>query len=1395
MILNICSHCQQQNRPVANYCKKCGKVLVKSTPITTTHPPLGLQAGLVWQELVGLDNLKERFQNKLTVARNMKLADRDFDPRQFHTVLIGHTGSGKSKIVEVLTKALFQHQIITQPKPHVVTAADFGEYARNLSTNMAGLKGSVLFIDNAQQLVRNNQANLLDKLYHEMDKTYGNPIVMLAARPDDFQAYLTDHQEISGRFANVFHLPEYTIEQMMAVAEAHMALRHYQTSPDFLDKLKKRFVYLFRGQFDKAGATDSARNGFLVEKEISRIEQTHFMNPAFQQQPATLLPDDIRGELFETKSVAEIMAELDDLVGMSEVKTFVNNLIEQVALQRRDTQLTGRNLNVEVHVILTGNPGTGKTTLARKLGEIFAAAGVLSSGHVVEVDRSKLVGQYVGQTPLLVQQYCDEAQGGVLFVDEAYTLKQDDNDKVGQEAIETLLKRMEDDRGKFVMIAAGYQKEMQNFITANPGMKSRVTHVFHLPDYTPPQLLDILKVFVKQSGYALSTEAEEKAARALKELHDRRDDKFGNARDVRNFFATILSRRAERLQAGGPHDTMLQAEDVPGDRPELTADSLDAILADLNSLIGLRGVKQAVQRMADAMEAERLRVEAGGPRLRVNRHVMFRGNPGTGKTTVARLLGKVYKHLGILPTDTFIEVDAKDLIAPYMGQSAPQTNKVIDRAMGGVLFIDEAYALNPKYSQNSGAAQEVVDTLLVRMENDFGKFIVIGAGYPKEMNDLRLANPGLDSRFPLANEILFEDYTPDELHQILLSLVQGADMRLEPEASQKARRLMADLYRMKTDGFGNAREVRNQFQIIMDRQSQRFLLEHRVGEAADPMLIKAADIPGGELVNVTNLMQELDSLVGLTSVKQQLRSLVNYLEVETEKAEAGGDKTTLNIHFVFRGNPGTGKTTVARLVGNILKGIGLLPKGQLIEVTDKDLVAPYVGQTAPKTNAVINSAMGGVLFIDEAYTLTPKASGNSFGQEAIDTLLKRMEDDKGKFVVIAAGYSDKMAEFVDSNPGFQSRFAKYIDFEDYTPDEMRQIFLSMCRSKSMKLAEGFEESVGALMDETYRRRDKNFANARTVRNQFEQMLQRQADRIARHKNNQETYNPLLFTPDDLPDTRLTKPVSVEDALQELNSLIGLQRVKAEVKGLINYLKVEKMRAERGGKSTALNLHFVFTGSPGTGKTTVARILAKILKALEILPEGHLVETARKDLVGQYIGETAPKTTKVIDSAMGGVLFIDEAYALMPAGNTNDFGKEAIDTLLIRMENDRGRFVVIAAGYSRDMNRFLAGNEGLPSRFTRTIEFDDYTPEEMAQIFLGMVEAKGMVFVESSGPTLVSYFDHLYQHRDSSFANGRTVRNVFEKALQKQADRMAVLAERVDTLDNHLLDEIYIEDLP
>lgn len=242
-------------------------------------------------------------------------------------------------------------------------------------------------------------------------------------------------------------------------------------------------------------------------------------------------------------------------------------------------------------------------------------------------------------------------------------------------------------------------------------------------------------------------------------------------------------------------------------------------------------------------------------------------------------------------------------------------------------------------------------------------------------------------------------------------------------------------------------------------------------------------------------------------------------------------------------------------------------------------------------------------------------------------------------------------------------------------------------------------------------------------------------------------------------------------LDELNSLIGLTDVKQEVSAIADFVKIQQMRVNRGMKPVKMSYHCVFTGNPGTGKTTVARILAKIYGYFGILRKGHLVETDRSGLVAEYIGQTAVKTNKIIDSALDGVLFIDEAYSLVQGGG-NDYGHEAISTLLKRMEDDRDRLIVVLAGYSEDMKRFIDSNPGLQSRFNRYIHFADYTYDELQQIFLLNVE-KNQYKLSDEGKALLSeILNFAIEHKSKNFGNGRYVRNLFEKTIQNQAMRLS-----------------------
>ncbi len=513
-------------------------------------------------------------------------------------------------------------------------------------------------------------------------------------------------------------------------------------------------------------------------------------------------------------------------------------------------------------------------------------------------------------------------------------------------------------------------------------------------------------------------------------------------------------------------------------------------------------------------------------------------------------------------------------------------------------------------------------------------------------------------------------------------------------------------------------------------------------------------------------IEALYSMIGLTRTKEEVQEIIDFAKVQKERENSGLPVSSVSYHLVFTGRPGTGKTTVARLIARIYKDLGIISKEELVECSAKDLVAGYVGQTAIKTGEVIQKALGGVLFIDEAYTLVDK-NGQGYGQEAIDTLLKEMEDHRDNLAVIVAGYDDLMKGFIESNPGLKSRFNRYIHFDDYTPNEMEEIFKQLCEKNAYSLDNEAEESIKEYFEKICDSDDDSFANARTVRNLFEKIISKQASRIAKITEKTPAVLSAILKEDVIECTGAEeKEESLEDVMREFNALIGLETVKEEISDLIYIVQNQQKRKAQGLKVPSLSLHLVFMGNPGTGKTTVARCIARLYKCLGLLSKGQMVETDRSGLVAGYVGQTAIKTQDVIDSAVGGVLFIDEAYTLS-GGGENDFGQESIDTLLKAMEDKRDDLVVIVAGYDDLMDDFIHSNPGLESRFNRYIHFEDYSPEQMYEIFNSLCENNQYILTDAATNEIKKYFSSV---DISEFGNGRGVRNTFEKVLTQQAKR-------------------------
>ncbi len=444
------------------------------------------------------------------------------------------------------------------------------------------------------------------------------------------------------------------------------------------------------------------------------------------------------------------------------------------------------------------------------------------------------------------------------------------------------------------------------------------------------------------------------------------------------------------------------------------------------------------------------------------------------------------------------------------------------------------------------------------------------------------------------------------------------------------------------------------------------------------------------------LLQQLGKLIGLKEIKRQVHDYLEYLEFLKLRKEKGfKESDDMKLHSVFKGNPGTGKTTLARLLGKIYHKMGFLSNGKLVEVGRVELVGQYIGQTAPKVRDAIERARGGVLFIDEAYSLVRNEDDDKdYGKEVIEVLVKEMSDGKGDIAIFVAGYPAEMDVFLKANPGMKSRFNVQFDFPDYMPDELIKIADLLADNKEMNLTKGARTFLRRELTERFRNRDSSFGNARTVDNIVDKAKLQMGLRVMKQikaksiedvpklmlKNIQQKDLEKVFAEKKktLPNIGLDEKL-LKEALDELNSLIGLDAVKKEINELVSLVRFYR---ETGREILGqMSLHTAFKGNPGTGKTTVARILSKTFKALGVLERGHLVECDRQSLVAGFIGQTALKTKEMIEQAKGGVLFIDEAYALFSEGTKNDFGKEAVEIILKEMEDSRGEFIVIVAGYT------------------------------------------------------------------------------------------------------------------
>jgi SpoVK/Ycf46/Vps4 family AAA+-type ATPase len=864
---------------------------------------------------------------------------------------------------------------------------------------------------------------------------------------------------------------------------------------------------------------------FLIdENEILNTEPVPelFSSESFNKQH-TEQPNQV--EVFQKKemqedSLTQLIDELHNFIGLDSLKQSLVDFITYLNfVNERKKKGIKTEEQLELHCIFLGNPGTGKTTIARLLGKIFKAMGILENGHVVEVDRSGLVGQYIGETAVKTDKMIQDSLGGILFIDEAYTLKkQGISSDFGQEAIDILLKRMEDLRGKFVVIAAGYPGPMRDFIESNPGLQSRFTHTFIFDDYLPEQLTEIFKFFAKKEEYTLDQDAEKFLLEKFREIFEKRDETFGNARLARKIFNETKIQIGKRFQNVPPSErenfslNLITTEDIKNAFGISTKDSkkkkidesqLEDAISKINSSIGIISFKREID---EIVKLAKYYIEEGEDLPeKFNFHFIFAGNPGTGKRTSAKLLTELFYVLGLINKNHYAEVEYHSLIGNSLEQSLEKLSKVFDKAISGILFINNFDLLIDTLKYRTDIANEFIEQFGKRLTNKADKLIVIAGvnndfiyHYHREFAPLK----------PFFNKIItYDDFTASELLELTIKTLKEKNLLLPEESVQTLKNFIEKAVNSKNQFPQNASLIKylvdtlqrkhllKLSEIPKEKRSEDITLkisDDVVKETVDAQLIYHSHLEESTSTSLKKYIDDLNKMIGQSQIKETIQGIINSEKLASMRKERGLNVLPRSFHSLFIGNRYTGKSTISRIYAGILKELGIIHSNEVIEIDSISI------SSLSNEKNLFQIFDGKLVFVDNVSSLV--YSDDPILRETISKIFTVLKEHKDKFVMVISDTKIGINLTLDKHSELRILFRNEFIFEDFTPREMLEIALNFTQQYGYQLDEGAWQLLLEIFTDVVERGDVNFLNTKAVYELIYKIINQQEERLSKLNN-------------------------------------------------------------------------------------------------------------------------------------------------------------------------------------------------------------------------------------------------------------------------------------------------------